>query len=159
MSNYQATVQWHRGCDVFTDNRYSRGHEIAFDGGAVWAGSSSPQVVPLPMSDASAVDPEECFVASLSSCHMLWFLDIARRAGWLVDSYRDQAVGAMSRNAQGHMAMTRVTLNPAVKFGGSNQPGCAELHRLHHQAHADCFIANSVKTEVLCIPVPVDIST
>jgi organic hydroperoxide reductase OsmC/OhrA len=153
VSSYQATIQWHRGSDAFTDNRYSRRHDIAFDGGAVWAGSSSPQVVPLPMSDASAVDPEESFVASLSSCHMLWFLDIARRAGWLVNSYRDAAVGVMSRNAEGHMAMTLVTLNPAVEFGGDKQPDVVESMRLHHQAHADCFIANSVKTEVRCVPV------
>ena len=153
MSAYQATIQWRRGSDVFTDNRYSRSHTMAFDGGAVWAGSSSPQVVAEPMSDASAVDPEESFVASLSSCHMLWFLDIARRAGWLVNSYRDEAVGVMARNAEGRMAMTLVTLNPAVEFGGDKQPDLVELNRLHHQAHADCFIANSVKTEVRCVPV------
>jgi organic hydroperoxide reductase OsmC/OhrA len=153
MSTYQATIQWHRGSDVFTDNRYSRRHDIAFDGGAVWSGSSSPQVVAQPMSDATAVDPEESFVASLSSCHMLWFLDIARRAGWLVNGYRDEAVGVMARNAEGRMAMTAVTLNPAVEFGGDKQPDVVELNRLHHQAHADCFIANSVKTEVRCLPV------
>jgi organic hydroperoxide reductase OsmC/OhrA len=153
MSTYQATIQWHRGSDVFTDNRYSRRHDIAFDGGAVWSGSSSPQVVAQPMSDATAVDPEESFVASLSSCHMLWFLDIARRAGWLVNGYRDEAVGVMARNAEGRMAMTAVTLNPAVEFGGGKQPDVVELNRLHHQAHADCFIANSVKTEVRCLPV------
>ena len=153
MSTYQATIQWRRGSDVFTDNRYSRRHDIAFDGGALWVGSSSPQVVALPMSDASAVDPEESFVASLSSCHMLWFLDIARRAGWLVNSYRDDAVGVMARNAEGRMAMSVVTLNPAVEFGGDKHPDVIELNRLHHQAHADCFIANSVKTEVRCVAV------
>ena len=153
MSSYQATIQWRRQGDVFADNRYSRRHTLAFDGGAVWAGSSSPQVVAEPMSDAAAVDPEESFVASLSSCHMLWFLDIARRAGWLVNSYRDEAVGVMARNAQGHMAMTLVTLNPFVEFGGDKQPDLVELNRMHHQAHADCFIANSVKTEVRCVPV------
>ena len=153
MSNHQATVQWHRQNDVFTDNRYSRRHDIAFDGGAVWSGSSSPHVVAPPMSDAAAVDPEELFVASLSSCHMLWFLDIARRAGWLVNSYRDAAVGVMSRNAEGRMAVSVVTLNPAVEFGGDRQPDVVELNRLHDQAHDDCFIANSVKTEVRCIPV------
>ena len=153
MSSYQATIQWHRHGDVFADNRYSRRHTLAFDGGAVWAGSSSPQVVAEPMSDAAAVDPEESFVASLSSCHMLWFLDIARRAGWLVNRYRDEAVGVMARNAQAHMAMTLVTLNPFVEFGGDKQPDVVELNRMHHQAHADCFIANSVKTEVRCVPV------
>jgi organic hydroperoxide reductase OsmC/OhrA len=153
MSTYQTSVQWHRGSDVFTDNRYSRRHEIVFDGGATWSGSSSPQVVAEPMSDASAVDPEESFVASLSSCHMLWFLDIARRAGWLVNRYRDEAVGVMARNAEGRMAMTVVTLRPDVEFGGDKQPDVVELNRLHHQAHDDCFIANSVKTEVRCVPV------
>ena len=153
MSSYQATIQWRRHGDVFADNRYSRRHTLVFDGGAVWAGSSSPQVVAEPMSDAAAVDPEESFVASLSSCHMLWFLDIARRAGWLVNSYRDEAVGVMARNAQGHMAMTLVTLNPIVEFGGDKQPDAVELNRMHHQAHADCFISNSVKTEVRCVPV------
>ena len=153
MSTYSATVQWHRNDASFTDNRYSRRHELRFDGGAVWAGSSSPQVVPTPMSDASAVDPEESFVASLSSCHMLWFLDWARRGGWLVNSYRDNAVGVMARNAQGQMAMTLVTLNPEVVFGGPSQPDSTAVHQLHHLAHGDCFIANSVKTEVRCVPV------
>ena len=153
MSNHLATVEWRRGEDVFTDNRYSRRHDIAFDGGAVWAGSSSPNVVPPPMSDATAVDPEESFVASLSSCHMLWFLDIARRAGWLVNSYRDAAFGVMARNAQGQLAMTIVTLNPAVEFGGDRRPDAAALAQLHHQAHTDCFLANSVKTQIRCVPV------
>ena len=153
MSQHLATIQWRRGDDVFTDNRYSRRHEIAFDGGALWVGSSSPSVVPLPMSDATAVDPEESFVASLSSCHMLWFLDIARRGGWIVNSYRDAACGVMARNAQGRLAMSLVTLNPAVEFGGDKQPDAAALAQLHHQAHADCFIANSVKTEVRCVPI------
>ena len=153
MITYTAEISWQRNGEDFLSNRYSRRHEMRFDGGAVVAGSSSPHVVPLPMSEASAVDPEEAFVASLSSCHMLWFLDIAQRAGWLVNSYRDEAVGVMARNALGHMAMTLVTLNPFVEFGGDKQPDVVELNRMHHQAHADCFIANSVKTEVRCVPV------
>ena len=154
MSEYTVTLHWQRDAQQpFTDQRYSRCHEWRFDGGAVVAGSSSPQVVRVPFSDPAAVDPEEAFVASLSSCHMLWFLDIACRAGWVVDDYRDDALGLMARNAQGQLAMTVVTLRPAVRFGGAKQPDAAELKRLHHQAHADCFIANSVKTEVRCEPV------
>jgi organic hydroperoxide reductase OsmC/OhrA len=149
---YTATTHWERGDQPFSDKRYSRRHEIRFDGGHVMPGSSSPLSVREPYSDASAVDPEEAFIASISSCHMLWFLDIACRAGWVVDDYRDDAVGVMDRNAQGQVAITVVTLRPAVKFAGK-QPDTAELHHLHHRAHAECFIANSVKSEVRCEPV------
>ena len=107
----------------------------------------------LPSSDAAAVDPEEAFVASLSSCHLLWFLDIACRAGWVVDDYRDEASGVLARNPDGRAAMTLVTLRPQVRFGGDHQPDAAEIHQLHEQAHAACFIANSVKTELRCEPV------
>ena len=153
MHSHTATVEWRRGDQVFTDRRYSRVHEWRFDGGAVVAGSSSPQVVPLPMSDAAAVDPEEAFVASLSSCHLLWFLDLACRAGWVVDGYQDDATGVLAKNADGQLAMTVVTLHPQVRFAGERQPDPAEIHRLHHAAHAACFIANSVRTDVRCEPV------
>ena len=153
MSRYSAVIAWQRDGQLFTDHRYRRQHEWRFDGGAVVSGSSSPQVVPLPMSNASAVDPEEAFVASLSSCHLLWFLDIACRAGWVVDDYHDEASGVLARNAGGRAAMTVVTLRPQVRFAGDHQPDAAEIHRLHEQAHADCFIANSVKTDVRCEPV------
>ena len=153
MSEHTASVHWHRDAQPFIDKRYSRRHEWRFDGGAVVAGSSSPHSVRLPYSDPAAVDPEEAFVASLSSCHMLWFLDIASRAGWVVDDYRDDAVGLLAPNAEGQLAMSVVTLRPAVRFSGVTQPDGAELQRLHHQAHADCFIANSVKTDVRCEPV------
>ena len=156
MSDYTATTHWERSDQVFTDRRYSRRHLMHFDGGAVVPGSSSPHAVRVPYSDASAVDPEETFVASLSSCHMLWFLDIASRAGWLVDDYRDDAIGTMAANAHGRMAMTVVTLRPAVRFGGEKRPDATEIARLHHEAHEECFIANSVKTEVRCEPVIVD---
>ena len=105
------------------------------------------------MSDASAVDPEEAFVASLSSCHMLWFLSIAAKRKFVVDSYRDAAVGVMTRNEQGKMAMTRVTLRPDVVFSGAHLPTRDELTQLHHKAHEECYIANSVRTEVVCEPV------
>ena len=153
MSNYSAVIAWQRGQQAFSDHRYSRRHAWLFDGGVVVPGSSSPQVVPPPMSDASAVDPEEAFVASLSSCHLLWFLDLAARAGWVVDDYRDEASGVLARNAAGQLAMTQVTLHPLVRFAGGRQPDRAEVCRLHDAAHHACFIANSVKSEVRCEPV------
>jgi len=152
MHEYQARVLWERGDQTFTDRKYSRRHLLQFDGGASVPGSSSPLSVRVPYSDPSAVDPEEAFVASLSSCHMLWFLDIACRAGWTVDDYRDDALGVMDHNADGKLAMTVVTLRPVVRFGGALRPEAAEFQRLHHEAHAECFIANSVKTEVRCEP-------
>ncbi len=153
MSEYKATVHWSRQEAVFTDNRYSRGHTWQFDGGVEVPASSSPHVVPLPLSVAAAVDPEEAFVASLSSCHLLWFLSLAVGQKWVVESYRDEAVGTLAKNAEGKLAMTRVTLRPEVVFGGERQPSAAELVVLHHRAHEACFIANSVKTEVRCEPV------
>jgi organic hydroperoxide reductase OsmC/OhrA len=155
MSEYNARVAWRRGpLEAFTDNRYSRRHELHFDGGAVIPASSSPAVVPLPMSDAGAVDPEEMFVAALASCHMLWFLSLAARQGWRVDSYDDDAAGVLARNAEGRLAMTRVTLRPRVQCSGERQPAPVELRALHHEAHKACFIASSVRTEVLCEPRP-----
>ena len=152
-STHDASVRWQRDAQPFADRRYSRRHEWHFDGGAVVAGSSSPHSVRVPLSDPSAVDPEEAFVASLASCHMLWFLDIACRAGWIVDSYRDDASGVLAPRADGKLAMTLVTLRPAVTFGGDRRPDAAQVGQLHHQAHAECFIANSVKSEVRCEPV------
>lgn len=153
MSDYTARVAWQRDpLEAFTDNRYSRRHELHFDGGAVLAGSSSPSVVPLPWSDASAVDPEELFVASLASCHMLWFLSLAARQGWRVDRYEDDASGTLARNAAGRQAMTHVLLRPQVRCIGQRQPTAAELQALHEQAHEACFIANSVTTEVRLEP-------
>ena len=151
MSEFTATITWQRDAQAaFIDNRYSRRHDWHFDGGTVVPGSSSPHSVPLPFSDPVAVDPEEAFVASISSCHMLWFLHLAAKAGWIVDDYRDAAIGTMARNAEGRVAMTRVTLRPAVSFGGERAPTRAELLQLHHTAHEECYIANSVKTEVRC---------
>lgn len=153
MADHFATIRWSRGDQNFADRRYSRRHELHFDGGAVVPGSSSPHSVKLPYSDPGAVDPEEAFVASLSSCHMLWFLDLACRAGWIVDGYDDAAVGTMAKDAAGRTAMTLVTLRPAVRFGGERRPDAAEIERLHHAAHDECYIANSVKTQVRCEPV------
>ncbi|MBK6469888.1 MAG: OsmC family protein [Betaproteobacteria bacterium] len=153
MAEYTAQLRWQRGeHENFIDQRYSRRHTLRFDGGVVLAASSSPSVVPLPMSDAAAVDPEEMFVAALSSCHMLWFLSLAATRGQVVDRYEDEAVGVMSLNVQGRWAMTRVTLRPRVEFAGTSAPDATVLAMLHHDAHEACFIASSVKTEVRCEP-------
>ncbi len=152
MSTYPAVIRWNRDGQIFTDRRYSRAHIWKFDGGTEVPASSSPHVVPLPMSAAAAVDPEEAFVASLSSCHMLWFLDRAARQGHVVDRYTDDAEGVMAKNAAGNLAMVRVTLRPLVIFGGPNPPDRAVLDTLHETAHEMCFIANSVRSEVVIEP-------
>lgn len=152
MSTYLATACWERGSQVFTDNRYSRAHRWTFDGGITVPASSSPSVVPLPFSQPAAVDPEEAFVASLASCHLLWFLSLAAKAGYTVDRYEDAAVGTMARNAEGKLAMTKVELRPVTTFSGPRQPSQAELEALHHRAHEECFIATSVRSEVTCTP-------
>jgi organic hydroperoxide reductase OsmC/OhrA len=152
MSTYTAGIRWHRGDQKFTDNRYSRAHAWHFDGGAVVPASSSPAVVPLPMSDAAAVDPEEAFVASLASCHMLWFLSIAAKRGYTVEAYADDASGIMAKNAAGRLAVTTVTLRPLVTFDSAKLPDRAALDALHHAAHEECFIAHSVRSEVIIEP-------
>lgn len=153
MGQYTAVVVWERNGAVFTDNRYSRGHHWRFDGGVEVPASSSPLAAPVPLSVAEAVDPEEAFVASLSSCHMLWFLFIAAKRGFLVDRYRDDAVGVLAKNSGGRIAMTVVTLRPDATFAGERKPTRAELDAMHHEAHDRCFIANSVTTEMRCEPV------
>ncbi len=135
--------------EEFLKRRYSRVHKIAFEGGAEVVGTPSPAVVPAPWSQADAMDPEGGFTASLSACHMLWFLDHAARAGFVVSSYVDAAEGTLGRIAPGKMAMTRVVLRPVIAFAGDKRPSAEELEGLHHAAHADCFIANSVTTEVV----------
>ena len=152
MSTYTATISWQRNGEVFTDNRYSRRHEWRFDGGVTLAASSSPAVVPR-YSDASAVDPEEAFVASLSSCHMLTFLMLAAAKKFIVDSYVDEALGTLAKNNRGKLAMTEVVLRPRVIFSGDYRPSIEALEELHHRAHEECFIANSVITDVRCEPV------
>ena len=150
---YHAQVHWTRGAAAFLDKRYSRGHTWRFDGGIEVPASSSPSVVRVPMSVEAAVDPEEAFVASLSSCHMLWFLHLAAEGRWCVDDYSDAATGVMGENREGRMAMLRVTLHPKVAFAGAH-PDRAALEELHHRAHEACFIANSVTTDVRIEPVP-----
>ncbi len=149
MSEYMARVEWQRQeQEVFIDNQYSRGHQWYFDGGAKVAASSSPHVVPLPLSVEANVDPEEAFVASLSSCHMLFFLSIAAKRKFVVEHYEDLAVGVMEKDELGKMAMTRVLLRPKVIFSGERQPTEEQVEQIHHVSHEQCFIANSVKTKV-----------
>lgn len=149
MQQFTATLTWQRDSQIFTDQRYSRAHDWAFDGGVLVPASSSPLSVPLPMSRADAVDPEEALVAAAASCHMLFFLSLAAQRGFVVDSYRDDAVGLLGKDADGKLAMTRITLRPAIVFSGAPQPDAAALTQLHHQAHERCYIANSLKTEVV----------
>lgn len=150
MSEHFAKINWARACDEnYIDNKYSRGHEWTFDGGATVQASSSPHVVPLPYSVEANVDPEEAFVASLSSCHMLFFLSIAAKRRYVVDSYVDDAVGIMEKDNEGKISMTKVTLRPNVQFSGDKKPTMEQLEKMHHQAHEQCFIANSVKTEIV----------
>lgn len=149
MVNYQATVKWQRNSDDFLANKYSRSHEWVFDGGAVVFASASPHIVPLPWSVEAHVDPEEAFVASISSCHMLFFLFIAARAGFQVDSYIDEAVGEMSKNEARKYIVSRVNLNPVVEYSGDKLPKASEIKSIHHEAHEECFIANSIRTEVV----------
>jgi organic hydroperoxide reductase OsmC/OhrA len=149
MSTYTATIRWSRdGAEGFAKGQFSRAHVWAFDGGAVVPASASPHIVPAPWSDAAGVDPEEAFIASLASCHMLFFVDFARRAGFVVDDYVDEAEGELGKRADGRMAMTRVTLHPRVSWGG-DPPDEVALADLNHKAHEACFIANSVNTEVV----------
>lgn len=149
---HTALIRWNAGDADFLARRYSRAHTWTFDGGVVVPASSSPHVVPVPMSDASAVDPEEAFVAALSSCHMLWFLDIASRAGYAVQHYEDAADGRMGRNGAGKLVVDVVTLRPRTRFAGARVPDAAALAALHHEAHAECFLANSVRCEIRCEP-------
>jgi organic hydroperoxide reductase OsmC/OhrA len=150
MAAYEATVKWQRGADeAFTDQRYSRRHRWLFDGGAEVTASSSPHSVRVPFSDPAAVDPEEALVAALSSCHMLFFLWFAARRGFSVASYTDKAIGEMGREPDGKEWMKRVTLRPEVVFDGGKRPNEAEAGELHRLSHEACYIANSVKSEIL----------
>ena len=150
MHTYEAKVAWRRDSSAtFIDNRYSRRHEWSFDGGVTVPASSSPLVVPVPLSSKEAVDPEEALVASASSCHMLWFLFAAAKRGFIVDEYVDEASGTMGKNAEGGTAMTRIALRPRVAFSGEKRPSEDELRQLHEIAHHECFIANSLKTEIV----------
>lgn len=148
MANHNATIRWFASPgEDFAKGQYSRAHSWMFDGGAIVAASASPHIVPMPWADAEAVDPEEAFVASLSSCHMLFFLDFARHAGLVVASYEDEAEGMMEKGADGKVRITRVTLRPKISYAG-NVPDETAASELHHKAHEACFIANSVTADV-----------
>ncbi|MCU6432843.1 OsmC family protein [Undibacterium sp. Jales W-56] len=152
MHHYQASIKWQRGEQVFTDNKYSRAHDWQFDGGLVVPASSSPLSVPLPLSVAENVDPEEALVAAASSCHMLFFLWLAGKKGFIVDEYLDHAVGLMDKNEHGKLAITKITLRPLVIFSGDRQATSEELAALHHQAHEECYIANSLRADIVIEP-------
>ena len=147
MGVYEAKVVWNRADQPFLDKRYSRAHSWSFDGGAVVPGSSAPSSVPVPMSDPAGVDPEEAMIASLSSCHMLWFLAFAANAGLVVDSYVDEASGKMGKDENGKRYLAEVTLRPFTSFTG-REPDQAEIDALHHQAHDHCEIAHSVRATI-----------
>jgi organic hydroperoxide reductase OsmC/OhrA len=148
MHRYEANIRWERKGAKFDDGRYSRGHEWSFDGGVSVPASSSPHSVRLPLSVAEAVDPEEALVAAASSCHMLTFLYLASKRGFIVDRYADAAFGVMEKTAAGKLAVTRITLRPDIAFAGAS-PSAEELRELHHAAHEECYIANSIRSEIV----------
>jgi organic hydroperoxide reductase OsmC/OhrA len=154
MSTHSALVCWQRGDAAFVDNRYSRLHEWEFDGGVRVRAAASPDVVPLPLTAADAVDPEEAFVAALASCHMLWFLSLAAERGVRVDRYEDAAIGHMRRNAEGRLAITEVVLRPRLAFDDAHAPSAAAIADLHDAAHARCFLAASVTAQIRIEPRP-----
>jgi organic hydroperoxide reductase OsmC/OhrA len=151
---HKATISWKLSGPDFAKGRYSREHTWQFDGGLTVAASPSPSVVPAPWSNAAHVDPEEAFVAAIASCHMLTFLWLASRAGFTVASYTDEALGEMTKNERGALWVSTVTLHPRLVWSGDRVPATEEMAALHHKAHEECFIANSVKTEVRVASVP-----
>jgi organic hydroperoxide reductase OsmC/OhrA len=148
MSEYKATIKWTRNSPDFLKGKYSREHTWTFDGGVTVPASSSPSVVPVPYSNPSNVDPEEAFIAALSSCHMLVYLFLAQRQGFQVDAYEDEATGVVTKGETGAMWVSAVTLHPKITYSGEKLPTPADEERLHEMAHKQCFIANSVKSEV-----------
>ena len=149
MMNHNVKICWKRKPDEsFSNSKYSRAHTWQFDGGITVPASSSPQVVPLPFSDESAVDPEEAFIGAIASCHMLFFLSIAAAHHYTVDLYEDAAVGTLEKNEAGVTAMSTITLKPLVRFSGQAVPTGAQIARLHQQAHGKCYLANSIKTKI-----------
>lgn len=153
MSQHTAVIEWQRGDQPFSDNKYSRAHNWTFDGGAVVRGSSTPSaMIPPPLSDETAVDPEEALVAAVSSCHMMFFLAYARKDGLIVDSYRDAAEGTLGKDERGKISITDIVLRPAVSWSGDKVPDAAQIADLHHRAHEACYIGNSVRSTVTVEP-------
>jgi organic hydroperoxide reductase OsmC/OhrA len=148
MGEYKATIRWQQSGGSFPEGTYSREHTWSFDGGLTVPASSSPQVVRVPYSNPAGVDPEEAFVASIASCHMLTFLYLAQQRGFEVESYEDEAVGKLTKNAQRVSWVSSVVLSPLIRYRGDQVPTRAELAKLHADSHRECFIANSVKTEI-----------
>lgn len=149
MPHHTATIAWSNAdAQAFREGHYSRAHQWRFDGGAVVPASASPDVVRAPWSDPAGVDPEEAFLASIAGCHMLWFLDLAKHAGHAVLSYDDTAEAALVRRDDGRIAITKVTLHPRIAFADP-QPSDEQIAELHHSAHDKCFIANSIRAEVV----------
>ncbi len=151
MAEHHATITWQGAATAedFRRGKYSREHSWEFDGGVTVPASPSPSVVPVPWSNPAHVDPEEAFVASVSSCHMLTFLYLAAKQGFVLTSYRDAAIGVMTKGANGVPWISTITLHPELAFSGDKQPTADELTALHHHAHEQCFISNSIKTEVV----------
>jgi organic hydroperoxide reductase OsmC/OhrA len=152
MATHTATIRWFASPgEDFAKGQYSRAHSWSFDGGAVVPASASPHIVPAPWSDSAGVDPEEAFIASAASCHMLFFLDFARRAGVIVTGYEDEAEGVMEKGGDGKIRITHIMLRPRIVYGDV-APTDAMLDELHHKAHEACFIANSITSEVTIEP-------
>ena len=151
--NHTAIIHWTLQGPDFLAGRYSREHTWIFDGGVTVPASPSPHIVPAPWSNAAGVDPEEAFVAAVASCHMLWFLHMAKDAGYIVARYEDRAEGEMTRNEQGKLWVSRVTLRPLIAWTGGEAPNASVVAELHHRAHDECFIAKSIRTEVVTLPV------
>ena len=150
MSQYNAKISWRRAEEEdFIRSEYSRAHQWSFDGGVTVPASSSPHIVPIPYSVEANVDPEEAYVASISSCHMLFFLSIAAKRRFVIDEYIDNAVGIMAQDDSGRLAITKVILRPQISFSGDKQPSAEQIKKLHHQSHDQCFIANSVRSEIV----------
>ncbi len=152
MSTHRAEAYWERGTAPFVDGRYSRRHQLRFANTVTVVASASPFVVPAAFCEADAVDPEAAFVGSLTSCHMLWFLSLAAGAGFVVDDYRDSASGVLAPNETGALAITTVILSPHVRFTATAAPDPAAYQQLHDEAHAQCFIARSVRSHIQLEP-------
>ncbi|WP_144098000.1 OsmC family protein [Croceicoccus sediminis] len=154
MGEYTAKVRWQIGeGEVFTTNRYNRRHEWHFDGGAVVAGCAAPGYLPPELIDESAVDPEEALLASAASCHMLYFLAYAAKAGFSIDRYEDNPVGRVEKNEAGDPWVATIAMRPCATFVGDNRPSADQIDDLHHRAHKSCIIANSLKSEMTIEPV------